>query len=209
MLIPIATAIASIAAAILYTNIFEWLAHKYLLHGLGKRRESFWSFHWHEHHRESRRGNMFDAQYERSLFTWSPQAKEALSVAGAIVLHGALFPIAPWFAAFCVLHGVRYYFFHRRAHVDREWCKRRAPWHYDHHMGKDQNANWCVMHPWFDHVMGTRKKYVYDAAGKPLAEELVPRPAGFVPRFVTPLLEGHHERVAMREDSPARLADAA
>ena len=84
MLIPIATALASIAAAILYTNMFEWFAHKVLLHGLGKRRESFWSFHWHEHHRESRKGNMFDPQYERSLLTWSPQAKEAISVAGAI-----------------------------------------------------------------------------------------------------------------------------
>ncbi len=34
------------------------------------------------------------------------------------------------------------------------------PWHYDHHMGKDQNSNWCVTHPLFDMVLGTRKEYL-------------------------------------------------
>jgi hypothetical protein len=26
-------------------------------------------------------------------------------------------------------------------------------------MGPDQDANWCVTHPWFDLVMGTREPY--------------------------------------------------
>ena len=33
------------------------------------------------------------------------------------------------------------------------------PWHYDHHMGPNQNANWCVTRPWMDIVMGTREPY--------------------------------------------------
>ena len=33
------------------------------------------------------------------------------------------------------------------------------PHHYDHHMGKNQDANWCVTHPFFDWVMGTREPY--------------------------------------------------
>jgi hypothetical protein len=27
-------------------------------------------------------------------------------------------------------------------------------------MGPNQNANWCVTHPFFDHVMGTREPYL-------------------------------------------------
>src|SRR4051812_34346146 len=69
---------------LLYANAMEWLIHKYLLHGLGKNKASFFSFHWHEHHRESRRGDMFDPQYVRPLFTWSPQGKEALSIVALI-----------------------------------------------------------------------------------------------------------------------------
>jgi sterol desaturase/sphingolipid hydroxylase (fatty acid hydroxylase superfamily) len=34
--------------------------------------------------------------------------------------------------------------------------KRTIPWHYDHHMNSNQDANWCVTRPWFDYVMGTR-----------------------------------------------------
>lgn len=34
--------------------------------------------------------------------------------------------------------------------------KKRIPWHYDHHMTSNQNANWCVTKPWFDYIMGTR-----------------------------------------------------
>ncbi len=40
------------------------------------------------------------------------------------------------------------------------WARARLPWHYDHHMGPDQDATWCVTRPWFDVVMGTRNPYV-------------------------------------------------
>ena len=59
--------------------------------------------------------------------------------------------------------------------------KQHLPWHYDHHMGRDQNANWCVTHPLFDNVMGTRKIYTYDENGRVIAEE---RPNGFVAGFL-------------------------
>jgi hypothetical protein len=31
-------------------------------------------------------------------------------------------------------------------------------------MGPDQDANWCVTHPFFDHLMGTRKVWLGTAA---------------------------------------------
>jgi hypothetical protein len=34
------------------------------------------------------------------------------------------------------------------------------PHHYDHHMGSNQDANWCVSYPWFDWILGTRLRSV-------------------------------------------------
>lgn len=45
---------------------------------------------------------------------------------------------------------------HRRSHLEPEWGKKAIPWHYDHHMNTNQDANWCVTRPWFDYIMGTR-----------------------------------------------------
>jgi hypothetical protein len=45
-----------IPLALLAANATEWVVHKYVLHGLGKKKSSFWAFHWHEHHAESRKG---------------------------------------------------------------------------------------------------------------------------------------------------------
>ena len=56
--------------------------------------------------------------------------------------------------------AVRYYRVHKRAHRDPSWAREHLPWHYDHHMGPNQDANWCVTWPWFDWVMGTREHYV-------------------------------------------------
>jgi hypothetical protein len=170
----LAVAAISIPAGVFYANLIEFLIHRYLLHGLGKNRASFWSFHWHDHHQEARKQNMFDSQYVQPLFTWgSPQLKEAASVAAITLAHGVLLPFFPIFGAVVMLSGARYYYVHRRAHMDHEWGKRRVPWHYDHHMGKDQNANWCATSPWFDILIGTRKVYSYDESGKSSGERSV------------------------------------
>ncbi len=161
-----------VAVALLYANLIEWLIHKYLLHGVGANKASFWSFHWHDHHGESRRQGFFDPQYARPLFTWgSPQLKEAISVVGIALAHAPLLPFLPAFTLTVFASAARYYFVHRRAHVDPQWGKRHVPWHYDHHMGKDQNSNWCATGQWFDVIMGTRKICSYDDRGRPIAEE--------------------------------------
>ena len=33
---------------IMYANVGEWLMHKYILHGLGKKPNSFWAYHLHD-----------------------------------------------------------------------------------------------------------------------------------------------------------------
>jgi hypothetical protein len=139
-------------------NASEWAFHKYVLHGLGRDKRSFWSFHWHDHHRNARKHGHLDADYRARLFTaWNGQSKEALALAAGVAVLAPLAPIAPWFVGTVIYSTINYYRKHKRAHLDPAWAREHLPWHYDHHMGSNQNANWCVTRPWFDHLMGTRE----------------------------------------------------
>lgn len=144
------------------SNAFEWWFHKHVLHGRkhGKDRGSFWSFHFHDHHRLSRKNGMHDPDYEETVFQWNGQGKEAAALVAGGLLWVPLLPVAPFFVGTVWACSINYYVKHRRAHLDPEWAKEHLPWHYDHHMGPDQDANWCVTRPWMDHIMGTRKPYL-------------------------------------------------
>jgi sterol desaturase/sphingolipid hydroxylase (fatty acid hydroxylase superfamily) len=143
-----------------YTNASEWLIHKYVLHGWGKKRSSFWSFHFHEHHRAARTHEMKDADYLRPPLKWNAQGKEAVALSLLTATHLPLFFVAPFFTGTLVYGAVNYYRKHKQSHLDPDWARTHLPWHYDHHMGPDQDCNWCVTKPWFDHIMGTRVPYV-------------------------------------------------
>ena len=160
-----------IPLGLLVANAGEWLIHKHILHGLGSDRKNFWSFHWHDHHNKARKHQMVDDQYTSTLFAWAPQTKELVAVAGLMAAHAPLFPLMPFYVSTIWYSSVKYYRVHKRAHLDAEWAKEHLPWHYDHHMGKDQNSNWCVTHPFFDHVLGTRKRYAYGAGAPQELEE--------------------------------------
>ena len=86
-----------IPLGILYASALEWASHRYLQHGLGKKKGTFWAFHWHEHHRNVRRSGGYDADYLRSRIGWHAQGKETLTIALACLAHAPLFPIAPFF----------------------------------------------------------------------------------------------------------------
>lgn len=143
-------------------NAIEWYVHKHILHEKGKNKASFWNFHWGEHHKTARKNDFKDESYTKPLFEeWNPQSKEAAAlIAGAASLL-PIAPLAPGFTAGMWFSAWNYYRVHKKSHLDVEWGKKHLPWHYDHHMGKDQNKNWCVTFPLWDHVMGTREKYEY------------------------------------------------
>lgn len=158
-----------IPLGLLYCNAAEWLIHKHVLHPAGRKKGSsfpareiskLFRFHWMEHHRECRLHDMKDEAYERSVFGDHAQGREALALTLGTLAHLPLFPVAPFFTATVVYGAVNYYRTHKRAHLDPAWGKENLPWHYDHHMAPDQDANWCVTRPFFDHVMDTRKPYV-------------------------------------------------
>ena len=149
-----------VALGIVVANAGEWLIHKHVLHGMGKVKGTFWSFHWHEHHRACRQHEHRDDGYDRSVFGWHSQGKEAAALlAGAFVLL-PLLPVAPLFTLTMWGSGVNYWRVHRRAHRDPDWAREHLPWHYDHHMGPNQDSNWGVTHDWWDRILGTRVPYL-------------------------------------------------
>jgi len=161
----------------LYANAGEWLIHKFVLHGIGKKKTSFWNFHWGEHHRAARKHGFRDPDYERSVFGMHAQGKEAMALVGLVALHLPLFPVAPYFTAAVCYSAADYYYKHRRAHLDPEWAKQHLKHHYDHHMGIEQDANWCVTRPWFDWLLGIRIDYSYDERGRAIKPGVAPKPA--------------------------------
>ncbi len=138
-------------------NAFEWFAHKHILHGLGKNPKSYWRMHW-DHHKAARLNDFKDENYTQPLWRWNPHTKEALALVGVSALVTPLYPVAPFFTGTLHYCAINYYRKHKRCHLDPEWGKQNMPWHYDHHMAKDQNKNWCVTRPFFDYVMKTRIK---------------------------------------------------
>src|SRR4051812_29940770 len=108
-----------IPLGLLAANATEWLVPKYVLHGLGSDKRSFWSFHWHEHHKNARKHGQVDPDYQRPVTSgWNGQSKEALALVGTAIAGAALFPVAPFFAGTVVYSTINYYRKHKRAHLD-------------------------------------------------------------------------------------------
>jgi sterol desaturase/sphingolipid hydroxylase (fatty acid hydroxylase superfamily) len=147
-------------AGLVAANAAEWNIHKYLLHKDARRKGSFWRFHWAEHHKNVIQSEYYDPDYMRSVFSaWNAQSKEAAALVGAAALVSPLFPIAPFFTAGMWTSIANYYYVHKRSHLEPEWGYKYLPWHYDHHIGPDQDKNWCVTFPLWDYVKGTRVPY--------------------------------------------------
>jgi sterol desaturase/sphingolipid hydroxylase (fatty acid hydroxylase superfamily) len=139
-----------------YATAVEWSVHRFIFHGLGKRYKAL-SFHWAQHHRAVRQHEGGDPSYHSSVFSWSAHGREFWGVAVGLLLHTPLIPYLPGFFLGAMVVGLNYARIHRKSHVDPAWCRRSLPWHWDHHMGKNPDANWCVTNEWFDKLMGTRE----------------------------------------------------
>ena len=140
------------------TNAGEWFMHKYILHVLGKHKNSLWAYHWHEHHAVCFKNNMLDEGYRRLQLQWNTQTKELLTLALILLSQLLFINLAFWYVVGFYVSIALYYYKHRKAHLDPEWAKKYLPWHYEHHLGPYSEANWCVTWPWFDYIMGTRRK---------------------------------------------------
>lgn len=144
--------------ALLYANLGEWLFHKFILHGLGKKPGSIWAFHLDEHHAICAKNAMLDPGYRGlTLSAWNAQTKELAVFLGALSCHLPLLWYYPAFGLGLYASFALYYARHRKAHLDPVWAKRHLSWHYEHHMNPG-SGNWCVTWPWFDYLLATRSK---------------------------------------------------
>jgi len=140
-------------------GVGEWATHKYLLHGLGRDKNSRFAFHYHDHHQAVRRNGGYDPAYEGPVWSTPTQAREAIGLTVIGLAHLPLVPVAPFYTATVWYCLVRYRTNHRRAHLDPAWGRDHLTWHYEHHMG-DQDRNFGVVWSWFDQIMKTREKFV-------------------------------------------------
>ena len=141
-----------VIASIIYTLIFEYIAHKHVLHNY-KNFKSAFKNHFKIHHGTSRRNKMHDPGYDKLISSHF----EIFALLIILVVHFPVYFVSP-FLYFCLaVNLAHYYYVHRKSHVDIEWGKQNLPWHYAHHMGKNQNINWGVRSPIIDKILGTSK----------------------------------------------------
>ena len=129
----------------------DWGVHILLHKPRGKSR---FKFHW-KHHKIARKNGNCDPDYKIKL--WQNETKIAV---GAMILHSPLYLLFPVFTITVLAYASVYLVLHRKSHQHVEFFKKWLPWHYEHHMGRNQNANWCVICPLMDHLMGTREKWL-------------------------------------------------
>lgn len=142
---------------LLVANAGEWVIHRFLLHGLGQKPDSFWSYHLYEHHSIARKSKMLDAGYKKWPMLWNSQCKELLVLVCILLINLPFFWWANGYACAIYFSVFLYYIVHRQAHCHLEWAKAYLPWHYRHHLIND-NADWCITHPLFDYLMNTYGK---------------------------------------------------
>lgn len=143
---------------LLVANAGEWSIHKYLLHGLGRHKNSIWAYHWREHHEACFKNAMLDEGYRHLRLEWNTQTKELAFMLLAVLSQLPFITIAFWYVAGVYLNIGVYYYLHRKSHLNPDWARRHLRWHYDHHLGSFSDANWCITHPFFDYLMATRRK---------------------------------------------------
>lgn len=158
---PIAATVCfQIILGVLYANLVEWCWHKYVFHGLGKKRRSLFRSHWNKHHKVVRRTGGADENYRHFKGLRKDPMQEVFELSLGAMLHIPLFFIFPYFTIAIWVHTAAYFYIHRRSHLDVGWAKKWVPWHYDHHMGRNQDANWCVTFPFWDYIFNTRVYYL-------------------------------------------------
>jgi sterol desaturase/sphingolipid hydroxylase (fatty acid hydroxylase superfamily) len=139
----------AVVCGLVMANFYEWWIHKYILHVMGKKNGNFWRFHWDEHHGTARKHANADVKV---------YLKEILALLLLVGIHTPMLYVSmPMFVTIAT-YAILYYTLHRYSHLNPVWGKKYMRWHWDHHMGKNQDSNWCILFPLFDYILGTREK---------------------------------------------------
>ena len=138
-------AILLFCIGILYANVVEYVIHRYLFHGLGKKKNSVFAFHLREHHLTAKRNKFVDKKIS---------ANEAIGLPVLVATHLPVCVFAPAFFNALLVYAVAFIFLHNYQHRNPEFTKKYFPWHWDHHM-RNQNKSWGVVLPLTDLIIGT------------------------------------------------------
>lgn len=141
---------------VLTANAFEWYAHKKWLHEYPSEHRNSPFFTHIRHHKRARLNGFHDEGYANSMWRDQEMFNEKVALIGLAAATTLVAPVAPFFTLGTWYGAWRYWSVHQKCHLDPDYARSRIPWHYDHHMNADQDANWCVTRPWFDYLMGTR-----------------------------------------------------
>lgn len=128
-----------------YSHIFEYIIHRWFLHNHKLFKFAFKN-HFSKHHKIARNNKMYDETY-KSLVS---SKFEIFGLLIAAILHLPILIVFPYAYGTLLFSLTSYYVLHRKSHIDVEWGKRWLPWHYEHHMGKNQHKNWGVRLPIID-----------------------------------------------------------
>lgn len=132
-------------AGIFYANVIEYVVHRYLFHGLGKKSDSIFAFHLRDHHINSRKNNFIDRKVSTN---------EAIGLPFLLLTHLPVYYVAPVFFYALVVYAAAFLVLHNYQHRNPEFTKKYFRWHWDHHMG-NQNKSWGVVLPLTDIVART------------------------------------------------------
>jgi len=173
---------------IFVANGLEWYFHKVWLHEYPSQYRNSPFFTHIAHHKRARLNGFQDEGYAESMFKNAEMYNEKTALLGLAGAATIFLPVAPFFTA-GLYYGIwNYWRVHSKSHLDPEYAKKRIPWHYDHHMTSNQNANWCVTKPWFDYIMGTRvTTEMSQTETNPLGiklPRLIEKPINFVARSI-------------------------
>lgn len=137
-----------------YGHVLEYFLHR-VMHDY-KHFPFFFKHHFKGHHRISRQNEMNDDSYidvfkKTSLF-------EFLGLTIGLIVHLPILLFFPFAYITILFSAAQYYWMHRKSHIDIDWGIKNMPWHYNHHMCKDQHANWGVRSNIIDVIMTTNVK---------------------------------------------------
>ena len=104
----------------IYGLLCEWVLHKKLLHDYGKKKGSIMSFHFKEHHRNSRKFNFYDPNYSfGSIFKFRGY-KEGFYLIILCAIHLPFLWISPGFFLAILVSVIEYYYKHIKSHINSD-----------------------------------------------------------------------------------------
>ena len=132
----------------IHGSLIEYLVHRYLFHGLGKKKDSIFAYHLRDHHLVSRRNDFIDNKLS---------VHEAIGVVFLVALHVPAFFLSLYLFAGIAFYALLFVVLHNTMHKTPGLAKKYFWWHWNHHM-KNQNKSWNVVLPIFDLLTGTLQK---------------------------------------------------